>query len=418
MLNRLFAAAILSSIPGLLAAAPAEPTSMRFEWVTEGPADTCETRCRKWVAASGPITPESIRDFDLFAEVTPLQGATMVLESGGGSVIASLELGRKVRQLGMTTTVGRAIYVKAGPGEPPRVKLSPRAECASMCVFVLLGGAQRIIPPESRVLVHQIWPGSKRSDPSAENYTADEMVRIQRDVGRIARYTVEMGGDIELFELAMRIPPWERLRSLTAAELRRTRLHTLEAVAEIPTSGVAVGPRTMPQIAARAERGWALADRGARQALSRQHVLTIEGEEIGRFQLALQCGSSPTSYRMSYRENRTLDPTAHDARINDVNIWIDGERSPLEINSSKPQQTMGELETFAGGEVTAAFLNKLRQEPNGVIVVSTSTTDNIRTTIRVGTSGFLNHFQRLAADCSQSAQKPDQVKISASAGAN
>ena len=418
MLNRLLTAAILSSIPGLLAAAPAEPTSMRFEWVTEGPAEACGTRCRQWVAASGPITPESLRDFELFAEVTPLRGATMVLDSGGGSVVASLELGRRVRQLGMTTTVGRAVHIKGGAGEPARVKLSPRAECASMCVFVLLGGAQRIVEPESRILVHQIWPGSKRADPSAENYTADEMVRIQRDVGRIAKYTVEMGGDIELFELAMRIPPWERLRSLTAAELRRTRLHTLEAVAEIPTSGNAASSRTMPKVATRAERGWVLADRGARQGLSRQHVLTIEGEEIGRFQLALQCGSSPISFQMTYRENRTLNPNADENRIKDVTIWIDGERSALDVGSSRPHQTGGELETVAAGELSAEFLNRLRLEPNAVIVVSTSTIDNIRTTIRVGTSGFLSHFQRLAAECSQSAKKPEQVKVSASAGQN
>ena len=104
-----------------------------------------------------------------------------------------------------------------------------------MCVFVLLGGVHRTVPPEARISVHQIWPGNKRSDASAENYTAEELVRIQRDVGRIARYTVEMGGDIELFELAMRIPPWERLRSLSQTELRKLRLQMLETVAETPT---------------------------------------------------------------------------------------------------------------------------------------------------------------------------------------
>ena len=55
------------------------------------------------------------------------------------------------------------------------------------------------------------------------------MVRIQREVGQIARYIIDMGGDIELFETAMRVPPWERLRTLTVEELIRMRLHTADS---------------------------------------------------------------------------------------------------------------------------------------------------------------------------------------------
>ncbi|MCC7346810.1 MAG: hypothetical protein IT538_05365, partial [Variibacter sp.] len=200
MRYRLLLAAVLVCVPPL--AHPQaetqgyvpEPSSMRFEWAKEGPAGACGEHCREWVAASGPITAETVRDFQLFAEARDLRGATMVVDSGGGSVLASLELGRQVRRLQMKTTVGRLSRLSE-PEDEGRFKLSPRGECASMCVFVLLGGVQRSVPAEARVLVHQIWPGAKRADASAESYTAEEMVRIQRDLGRIARYTVEMGGD-------------------------------------------------------------------------------------------------------------------------------------------------------------------------------------------------------------------------------
>ncbi len=164
------------------------------------------------------------------------------------------------------------------------------------------------MPAEARILVHQIWPGGKRYDASAETYTAEEMVRIQRDVGRIARYTVDMGGDIELFELAMRIPPWEKLRALTAPELRRMRLQTSDAVAEAPTSGVAATgrpaqPAPPGQPARAAERGWMVAGPspgdGRLAALLRSHALTIEGDEVGRFELALACADNPAAYRLS-----------------------------------------------------------------------------------------------------------------------
>ena len=160
-----------------------------------------------------------------------------------------------------------------------------------MCVFVLLGGVQRKVPVEARILVHQIWPGGKRYDASAETYTAEEMVRIQRDVGRIARYTVEMGGDIELFELAMRIPPWEKLRTLTQAELRRMRLQTLDAVAQAPTSGAVAAARpSTKQVSVAPERGWTVVENARVHTMVRNHPLTIEGEAVGQFELALACG--------------------------------------------------------------------------------------------------------------------------------
>ena len=98
-----------------------------------------------------------------------------------------------------------------------------------MCAFAVLGGVRRHIPDEARVLVHQIWPSKLREDAVAANYTAGNMVRIQRELGQIARYTIEMGADIELFDLAMRIPPWENLRPLSADELRRLRVHNADS---------------------------------------------------------------------------------------------------------------------------------------------------------------------------------------------
>src|SRR5262249_27401053 len=153
-----------------------------------------------------------------------VRGATVVLESAGGLVDAGLALGRAFRRLGLTTTVGRTVRAAPDAGGERRGTLSPRATCASMCVFALLGGARRHVPDEARVLVHQIWPGKLRDDALAATYTAGHMMRIQRELGQIARYTVEMGADIELFEIAMRIPPWEALRPLSRDELRRTHL--------------------------------------------------------------------------------------------------------------------------------------------------------------------------------------------------
>ena len=110
-----------------------------------------------------------------------------------------------------------------------RATYSPRGLCASMCPFVLLGGARRHVPSEARIVVHQIWPGAARADSTAAVYNAQQVASLLRGTSEIARYTVDMGGEIELFDLTMRIPPWERPAPvLTQAEIQRTRLNTID----------------------------------------------------------------------------------------------------------------------------------------------------------------------------------------------
>ena len=87
--------------------------------------------------------------------------------------------------------------------------------CESMCAFVLLAGVERQVPAEARVMVHQIWLGDRRDDPTAANYSAEDLVVVQRDIGRLAQYTMEMGGGIDLLEIALKIPPWEPMRQLS-----------------------------------------------------------------------------------------------------------------------------------------------------------------------------------------------------------
>ncbi len=54
-------------------------------------------------------------------------------------------------------------------------------------------------------MVHSIWPRQRREDAMAATYNAQDFVGLQRELGMLAKYVVEMGGDIELFEISMRI---------------------------------------------------------------------------------------------------------------------------------------------------------------------------------------------------------------------
>jgi hypothetical protein len=212
---------------------------MKFRWVA------CQPNCKGgglgWVSAVGIVTADSPREFDEFARGRQLGGVTIVLDSSGGSVNDSIALGRRWRGLGALTTVGTSAVSHAAQGD--RASVMPEAYCESMCVFLLLSGKTRYVPEAAHVRVHQIWMGDRADDAKAASYTAQDLMIVERDIGRLAKYTFDMGGAGDLLSLSLSVPPWEDLHELSAAELRLTNLVTTDAVAEVlPHTEISVVP--------------------------------------------------------------------------------------------------------------------------------------------------------------------------------
>ncbi|MGB8397903.1 MAG: hypothetical protein WCE35_03795 [Bradyrhizobium sp.] len=198
---------------------------MRFNWVA------CQPNCKGWVSAVGIVTADSPREFDEFARGRQLVGATIVLDSSGGSVNDSIALGHRFRSLGALTTVGISVVTQTTQGE--RARVLPEAYCESMCVFLLLSGKTRYVPEAAHIRVHQIWMGDRADDAKAASYTAQDLMIVERDIGRLAKYTFDMGGTGDLLSLALSVPPWEDLHELSRAELRLANLVTTDAVADV-----------------------------------------------------------------------------------------------------------------------------------------------------------------------------------------
>jgi hypothetical protein len=198
---------------------------MKFGWVD------CPANCRGWVSAVGVVTADSPKDFEEFERGRDLRGTTLVLDSSGGSVNDSIALGRRFRELGMLTTVGVSVQTHTPQGE--RASVSSDAYCESMCVFLLLSGKARYVPEAAHVRVHQIWMGDRADDAKAASYTAQDLMIVERDVGRLAKYTFDMGGSGDLLALSLSVPPWEDLHEMSASELRLARLVTTEAAADV-----------------------------------------------------------------------------------------------------------------------------------------------------------------------------------------
>src|SRR4051812_42549426 len=84
---------------------------MHFNWVA------CQPDCKGWVSAVGIVTSDSPREFDEFARGRQLGGATIVLDSSGGSGKDSLALGRRFFSLRGLTAGGGPVRAQTREGE-------------------------------------------------------------------------------------------------------------------------------------------------------------------------------------------------------------------------------------------------------------------------------------------------------------
>jgi hypothetical protein len=109
--------------------------------------------------------------------------------------------------------------------------LSPFADCEAMCPFLLIAGIRRYVPEEAIIAVRQIE--LQKQKPSLQSgSSAEDLYALQRDIGRLALYTIEMGGSVELLVTALGVQPWAPPRILSRDELRRMRISTVDILVE------------------------------------------------------------------------------------------------------------------------------------------------------------------------------------------
>jgi hypothetical protein len=116
-------------------------------------------------------------------------------------------------------------------------------------VFLLLSGKTRYVPETAHVRVHQIWLGNRADNPKAATYSADDLVTVERDIGRLAKYTFDMGGAGDLLSLSLNVPPWEDLHELSREELRLTNLVTTDIIAQPDGPNAAVADLVQDSLA-------------------------------------------------------------------------------------------------------------------------------------------------------------------------
>jgi hypothetical protein len=208
MLQAGFAA--IAVLTGGLAASAAP---MTFRTIPVG--DNCGSRCSLMIVAEGDITPDTPDRFLEFVQrqsrAANMRGVVLI-NSPGGRVGASMQLGKYFRNAGVAVIVGRAGNKGIAPGS-----------CFSACVYALIGGKKRVIPKVSKIGVHRMvaFDSGGRGVDDINRYEA--VFATPELVKRLSDYVGSMGVSREVIAMAERTRH-DQLRILTPQEIRRWKL--------------------------------------------------------------------------------------------------------------------------------------------------------------------------------------------------
>jgi hypothetical protein len=204
------------------APAPARPDTSTMRpmvfYHAHGGDNACGPGCSEWIAAEGKIDAGSPGRLQHL--LTQLHGARLPIffNSPGGRVTASMEIGRLIRARALTVSVGHTIPLdcipgsaastpcdtNTGAGQHIEAELDPfTAMCNSGCVYAVMGGKVRLIPPWVRLGIHDV-----SVDPQFRGRLSAQVVEAIEDVAksRLHTYVLLMGIDERILSEAFAVP--------------------------------------------------------------------------------------------------------------------------------------------------------------------------------------------------------------------
>ena len=211
--------------------APKEPPAAHdlplHLYLAKGDANACGEGCSEWIAVEGRFDTGAAGRVSAFLRRHGARKLPVYFHSPGGSSRDALGIGRQLRQLGLTTGVGRTVprgcaspsdssdacrLAKRSP-QPVAAELRPDGSCSSACVWAMIGGRVRHVPPAARLGVHsgRLTLFRKYSDGRVQQLTSKQAPSLHKT--RAAefdtenrRYIREMGVDGALFDAALKVP--------------------------------------------------------------------------------------------------------------------------------------------------------------------------------------------------------------------
>ena len=212
-------------------------------FVARGGPDSCGPGCHEWIGAEGTFVPGTTQRFRDLLATLGRRDLPVYFHSLGGIMSDALEVGRILRERGMTAGVGRSIteqcrvFAREDPcqrliasGGAIQARLRTReGQCHSACVLAFVGASSRRIPEGSILGVHS---------PRFDEKLRQQVIQRSPQLGEITlsvlqqaveQYLTLMGIDPRLQQVASRVDS-RRMYSLSRAEIRRFGIETLEYV--------------------------------------------------------------------------------------------------------------------------------------------------------------------------------------------
>ncbi len=177
---------------------------------------SCGYKCPEVVVADGVIEQDTPLAFIEFAKTAALSQnvrSVVFLNSPGGNVVASMELGVAFRSLHFAAVI-------AGFASNGAVSGPVAGECASACVYAFMGAVKRVAPVSSRVALHRmsvVLPDQSVGGGAYRRFADPQMVAL------LARYASRMGVNPALVMTAESLQP-DHIRTLSPREIARWRL--------------------------------------------------------------------------------------------------------------------------------------------------------------------------------------------------
>jgi hypothetical protein len=199
-------------------------------YVARGEPDSCGPGCNEWIAAEGSLDLGAAARFRAFVAKTRAAKLPIYIHSPGGLTERASDMGRFIRERGMTVGVARTLPQECKAlddkgcnalkrsGKTLAAELSPLAACASACVYVLAAGKVRQVPPGARVGVHLGRAILFYADGRITVPAKTSQAKIDASDARQRKYLHEMGVDPKLMDIASSVPH-ERLYILSRDEI-------------------------------------------------------------------------------------------------------------------------------------------------------------------------------------------------------
>ncbi len=205
--------------------------AMEFATIPVG-ARCDATACPRALIAEGEITADAPARFARFLRQelqTPGLHAVVFLNSPGGNVESSLKLGAMIHDAGAAVVIGRPLAMNGAAPRGRRVSVGSigvvPGQCASACVYTLMGARRRVVPNGARLGVHRMSARLYALDPAGGGARTGRVYAGSEEIATLRAYASRVGGSQELISLAESIPH-DQIRILSGAEIRKYRLGT------------------------------------------------------------------------------------------------------------------------------------------------------------------------------------------------